>query len=290
MNSTSIKVKKFLSNRNTVTIICAIIGIIVLYVGYTMRIQSAVEPVSIPYAKVTIQPRMKITEEMIGYMKVATAALEEMGDNIITKKSDLIDYYTNINTMIPEGSLFYKKAVVKKSALPGSAVYDVKEGEVLHYLTVNMSTSYVNAIVPGGYIDLYVKDTDQYGKARVGKFIKNIKVLAVKTSDGFNVFENSDEMRVPAYVMFAVTEEQHSYLVSAAQLGINVFPVPTSVSEETIEEGAEKVITSAEITDYIDSESIRFEQILESNGNDNTENNDENNDINEDPNNGTNGG
>ena len=66
MNSTSIKVKKFLSNRNTVTIICAIIGIIVLYVGYTMRIQSAVEPVSIPYAKVTIQPRMKITEEMIG--------------------------------------------------------------------------------------------------------------------------------------------------------------------------------------------------------------------------------
>ena len=48
----------------TITIICAIIGIIVLYVGYTMRIQSAVEPVSIPYAKVTIQPRMKITEEI----------------------------------------------------------------------------------------------------------------------------------------------------------------------------------------------------------------------------------
>ena len=168
--------------------------------------------------------------------------------------------------------------------------YIVKDGEVLHYLTVNMSTSYVNAIVPGGYIDLYVKDTDQYGKARVGKFIKNIKVLAVKTSDGLNVFENSDEMRVPAYVMFAVTEEQHSYLVSAAQLGINVFPVPTSVSEKTIEEGAEKVITSAEITDYIDSESIRFEQILESNGNNNTETDEENNNTNEDPNNGTNGG
>ena len=255
-----------------------------------MKIQAAIQPVSIPYAKQTIQPRTKITEEMIGYMQVASEALKKMGTNVITKKSDLVDYYTNINTMIPEGSLFYHKAVVKKDELPDSSVYDVKKGEVLYYLTVNISTSYVNAIVPGGYIDLYVRDKDLDGKARVGKFIKNIKVLAVKTDNGLNVFENSDEIRNPRYIIFAVTEEQHNYLVTAEELGITVFPVPTSVSEkEVAADKTEKVITSDQIMYYIDEMSERFEQIVDNNNKDedNTENeendlvNDENNTGNE---------
>lgn len=281
MNSTTIKIKKFLSNRNTVTIICAILGIIVLYVGYTIKIQSAVEPVSIPYAKVTIQPRTQITEEMIGYMEIANAALKKMGDNIITKKSDLIDYYTNVNTMIPEGSLFYKKAVVDKDDLPDSAVYDVKEGEVLHYFTVNMSTSYVNAIVPNGYIDLYVSLKDDYGNVGVGKFIKNIKVLAVKDSNGLNVFENSDELRTPAYIIISVTAEQHKYLVSAAELGIRVFPVPTAISEEEVaNKQAENMITNETIREYIEErimEGMESEENEINTGSDNTNENLNNN-------------
>ena len=63
MNSTQIKLKKFLGNRNTVTILCAIIGIAVLYIGYTMKINSAIQPVQVPYANDDIQPREKITEE-----------------------------------------------------------------------------------------------------------------------------------------------------------------------------------------------------------------------------------
>ena len=242
MNSTSMKIKKFLSNRNTVTIICAVIGVAVLYIGYNMRVQSAIKPVSVPYAKVTIQPRTEITDDMIGFMEVASAAIEKMGKNVILcdNQADansetscakkLIGHYANINTMIPQGSLFYDGAVVSRDKLPDAALYATKEGEVLHYLTVNMSTSYVNSIVPGGYIDLYVKTTDRStGEVKVGKFIENIKVLGVKTGDGLNVFENTDERRVPAYVIFAVPKEQHTYLLKAAELGLNVIPVPINV-------------------------------------------------------------
>ena len=273
MNSTSIKIKKFFSNRNTVAIICAILIIIVIYVGYTIKVQKAIEPVAIPYAKVTIQPRTKITEEMIGYMTIAQAAIDDMGDNLIKNKKDLIDYYSNVNTMIPKGSLFYKSSVVAKDKIAGSALFDLKEDEVLHYLSVNMSTSYVNSIVPGGYIDLYVRETDEdTGKARVGKFIKNIKVLAVKTSDGLNVFENSDEQRVPSYVLFAATPEEHNYLVTAAELGITVFPVPTSITQEKVEQEQEQQgtvvdrFTSLDIQTYIEEKSERFEQITQSGG------------------------
>jgi len=270
MNSTSIKIKRFFQNKNTVVLLCAIIGVIVLYVGYNMRIQSAIEPVSIPYAKVTIQPRTKITDDMIGYMEVASAAVDKMGDNIIicdkdSEKSNscadkLMGKYSNINTMIPQGSMFYNSAVVSEDSLPDSSVYKVPKGEVLYYMTVNMASSYVNSIVPGGYIDLYVR-TGQNSTAavQVGKFIENIKVLAVKTSDGLDVFENSDEQRVPHYVIFSIPKEQHTYLLMASKLGLEVIPVPINVS--LIDDMPEtSQITSMAIIEYITSLGEEFMQ------------------------------
>jgi Flp pilus assembly protein CpaB len=74
-----------------------------------------------------------------------------------------------------------------------------------------MLTSYTNSIVPGNYIDIYIS-TEQNNKALVGKLLKNVKILAVKTSDGKNVFENSEELRVPTVVIFSLPEDQHLML------------------------------------------------------------------------------
>lgn len=259
MNSTMIKIKRILSNRNTVIIICAFIGLLVIYFGYQMNVKAAVKPVKIPYAKVTIQPREKITDDKIGYMKVASAALKDMGKNVITNEKDIIDRYSNINTMIPQGSLFYNGAVVDKSALPNDAVYNVPEGEVLYYLSVNMRTSYVNSIVPDGYIDIYmgIKENGANGKARFGKYIENIKVFAVKTGDGLNVFEDSEEVRTPSYILFSVKKEQYNMLKLAEKIGFEIVPVPINVEGEDI---PKSVLTSDEIEMYIGERSQIFEQ------------------------------
>mgnify|MGYP006874869832 CR=1 FL=1 len=58
---------------------------------------------------------------------------------------------------------------------------------------------------------------DNDGKAMFGKFVEDVKVLAVKDKNGRHVFENSDETRTPAIIIFAVPEE----------LTI-IFPVPLS--------------------------------------------------------------
>jgi len=274
MNSTSIKIKKFLSNRNTVTILCAIIGIVVLYVGYNLRVKSAIEPVKVPYAKVTIQPRTKIQDDMIGYMEVAKAALDEMGQNVILDKEKIINYYSNINSLIPQGSLFYNGAVIDGEKIPGASVYKVPEGQVLYYLTVNMTTSYVNSIVPGEYIDLYIRTTDKTtGQARVGKFIEKIEVFAVKTSDGLDVFENSEEVRVPAYIIFSIPKEQHTYLLMAAELGLPVIPVPINRTPDT--KPGESVMTSEELKSYIDALGREFLQDAQNNLTENEETNGE---------------
>ena len=67
--------KKFLGNKNTVTILGVVLCLIILYIGYNWRINSQVELVQVPYAKETIQPRTYITEDMIAIKSVPKAFL-----------------------------------------------------------------------------------------------------------------------------------------------------------------------------------------------------------------------
>ena len=55
--------KKFLQNKNTVTVIGVILAIIVLYFAYTMRINSAISPVVVPYANTQIPAGTQIFYE-----------------------------------------------------------------------------------------------------------------------------------------------------------------------------------------------------------------------------------
>ena len=114
MNNISVGFKKFFANKNTVTVVGVVLAIIVLYVGYNMRVKNAINPVSVPYALKTINPGTQITEDMIGTMEIPPAMLK--GD-AITKKSDVVDMYSAIDSVIPEGSIFYGRSVVSKEAL-----------------------------------------------------------------------------------------------------------------------------------------------------------------------------
>lgn len=265
-SSTSLKFKKFLKNKNTVTFFCVVAIVAVLVIGYNWRVNSQVEPVLVPYAKVTIQPKQKITQDMIGYRKVARASLEGE-QNPIFDVTDLVNNkYANYNTIIPKGSLFYEEAVANKSELPDYAVMDIPDGYTLYYLTVTMKTSYMNSMMPESFIDLYVsaKD-DKTSTAIVGKLYENIQLIAVKTADGKDVFENSEETRVPNVLIFAVPTE---YYITLKQLeAINTYglapqkmeitPVPSNknyVDNET-DEKIEPTLTSEDLVSYIKARS-----------------------------------
>ena len=61
MNNILIGLKRFITNKNTVTVIAVIVILGLLYWGYTSQINASVSPVSVPVAKQTIQPRTEIT-------------------------------------------------------------------------------------------------------------------------------------------------------------------------------------------------------------------------------------
>ena len=229
MGNLTTGIKKFLQNKNTVTVLGVVLAIVVLYVAYTARIKSSINPVTVPYATEKIASGTQITKSMVSTREVPPSMLE--GD-VITNVSEIIDKYSAADTVIPEGSLFYKSAVVEKEQLPDNIILEYPKGYVLYNLAVDTNSTYGNSVYPGNYIDIYFKavnkidesNTEQLtadaDKILLGKLMANIKVLAVKDSSGNDVFakavfQNIDENRKPAMVIFAVPEEYYILLKKA---------------------------------------------------------------------------
>ncbi len=220
-------IKKFLQNKNTVTVIGVILAIIVLYFAYTMRISSAINPVSVPYASEQIPAGTQITESMISTRQVPPAMLE--GD-VIQNVGEIVDKYSAADTVIPEGSLFYRRSVVEKEQLPGNIILDYPKNYVLYNLDVSTNSTYGNSVFPGNYIDIWLKADKKMSEDQVnsgnqeadrimyGKLISNVQVLAVKDSSGQAVFQNIDDNRVPAQVIFALPQEYFVLLKKASYM------------------------------------------------------------------------
>lgn len=258
MNHVAMSLKKVLSNKNTVTIIGVAVAILVLYIGYNMRIKSMTDPSPVPYALETLKSGTRITSEQVGTMNVPKAALK---GTYIAESSKVIGKYVSADSIIPEGSLFYSRSVVEKDQLPGVEGLEYPDGYVLVNFEVNMETSYGNLLYPGDYMDLYLKirytgenvNEADSNKLTVGKLISNVKILKVVDSNGDNVFEDVEEKKTPAQVIFAVPSEYHILLRKVMYLRTyeaDLIPVPTKVNSA---EPPEVTISSTQLVDFINS-------------------------------------
>jgi len=249
MNNFLIALKRFFSNKNTVTILGVLLALVILYFGYNNQIRNATSPVRIPYANQTIQPRTLITEDMISYMEMPRVGLK---GGVITTSSLIVGRYSNYNTVIPEGSMFYSDVVVNARDLPDSAFGNIPDGYTVFNFPVTMTTTYGNSMFPNNYINLYFKAIDDDGKIMFGKLISNVKILDVKDSAGRHVFENTSEARTPSSLIFAVPEDMHLVLRKAMylkEISAEIIPVPNTQNLE--EEGEVIEYSSHHIKEFI---------------------------------------
>ena len=70
MGNVKEELKKIISNKNTLTILIVLAGIVVLYAIYNNRVNQAVTMIRVPYASKEITSRMQITNDMIGYTEI----------------------------------------------------------------------------------------------------------------------------------------------------------------------------------------------------------------------------
>ena len=244
---------KFLKNKNTVTILGVLACLVILFVGYNMRINQKTALVTVYYANQTIQPKTLITEEMVSRTQVPQSFI--LG-KYFRSYDDIVGKYSNYNTMIAEGSLFYYDLLIEESSLPDAVLYDINEGEKLVSVPVTSSSTYGNSIMPGNKVDVYVKLIDE-GKIVYGQYLENVEILAVKDSSGRNVFENSNESRTPSYIYFSLPEAKYLLYSSMNYLRnyntnakIEIVLVPNTLKYETTDELATEV-RSSYLYDYV---------------------------------------
>ena len=262
MGSLSNGIKKFIQNKNTVTLLGLVLVVFIIWFAYSWRVRQATNPQPVPYATKQISPGTQITEDMIGTTEVPPSMLR--GD-VLTEYSQIIDKYSNADTVIPEGSLFYERQVVEKEQLPANIILDYPKGDVLYNLEVDSKSTYGNSIYPGNYIDIYLKINkkvqenggDSTDAMMLGKFIENVKVLAVRDSAGRPVFADLDEGLTPSMVIFSVPQEIYILLKKAENLNFyesTIIPVPTN---ESLKDNPDKVkVTSDDLKAYINQITI----------------------------------
>lgn len=260
MNNILISLKKFIANKNTITVLGVIIILLLLLYGYNKTIETQIKPVKIPVAKFTIQPRTQITDNMIKMVDVPAAYLSK---NVERIESDIIGKYSAINSVIPEGSAFYNDVLITEEQIPSNPFYLVPEGQRPYSLAVTTASTYGNSIMPGNVIDVYMKAVAENGQVMVGKFLEKVKVLAVKDSAGNNVFEDTTANRTPSTLLFGVPEGVYILLKKAEYLksfGVELFPVPYGGASEIT---GDLMVGRDELVDFINSNTVTFFENLE---------------------------
>lgn len=266
MGNLATSFRKFLQNKNTVTVVGVVLAIFILYIAYTMRIKSSINPINVPYATEQISAGSQITQQMVGMRQVPPSMLE--GD-VITSVGEIVDKYAAADVVIPKGSLFYRRAVVEKEQLPANIILQYPKGYVLYNLSVDTKSTYGNSVYPGNYIDIYLKAVNKINedateeltkdadKIMLGKLLANIEVLSVKDSSGKAVFQNIDENLVPAMVVFALPEEYYILLKKAEYMrtyDTSLILVPTN--ESLKDEPADLEISSEQLKEWINKNTV----------------------------------
>ncbi len=227
---------KILKNKNTVTILGVVICLVILYVGYSIRINQKTALVEVYYANQTIQPKTKITADMVSKTQVPAAFIK---GNYYKNYDDIVGKYSNYNTMIANGSIFYTDLLIEEDSLPDAALQKIEDGDKLVSYRVDTESTYGNSLMPGNLVDVYVKILNTDGKIVYGKLMEQVEILAVKDVDGKNVFDSTDEVLIPAYLYFGLPESK--YLLFSAlnyikeelkEYNIEIVFVPNTMSYE----------------------------------------------------------
>ncbi len=260
LDNAKTNIKRFFSNPNTLTFILVIGLIVVIYFIYNYTVNRAVSPVTVPYATKMITSKTKITNDMIGTVKISGSFVTSSGNGLIQNKGTLLnDRYVADGYQIPQNSFFYTESVVTEDKVNSTAFSNLPDNYTIYNLPVDFHSTYGCSIMPGNYIDLYFKATVKEANASEPKvifdlFIKSIQVYKVVDKDGVDVFSyaDTDKEPTPKYIYFAVPNEVFELLRKAEKVptgNIEIIPVPRNAGYS--ENPEETVIASEAIENFI---------------------------------------
>lgn len=249
--------KRLLGNKNTVTLLGVIACIATLIIGYNYRVNNAISPITVPYAKESIPSRTLITSDMVGRIKLASNYVSD-SSNLIKNVNEVVNNYVSYKTNIPKGSLFYDEMVKKADEMPDAAFANIADGYTIFSLSVSVDSTYGNSIRAGDYIDLYMSATNPTDNLVIyAKLVESIRVLAVKDSKGNNILKNTVANGKPSELLFAVQEDLYLLLMRSQAIKTTDIKIEPVLRNHAYTEAAgETLVSSEQLKNFINDRVI----------------------------------
>lgn len=250
--------KRFITNKNTVTFLGVIIGVVVLFFGYNYRISSDINPVTVPIAKQAIPAKTKITDDMLTTVKIPQQEINKL-DGMIIRKSQIINKFVKYDTVIPANGFFYDSNVVEETSQPNYITKNMCDDCRVFTFDTKVVADYgsygINSIMPGDVVDIYVKaKLSEDNKIYHSRIVSHAEVMAVLDSNGNDVFTGGNSAKAHTYV-FTFTNQIADLLSMAitakAENRIEFAIVPRN--QKYAQEEKETAIVSADLERYIRS-------------------------------------
>ena len=197
---------------------------------FNVMLNKKLDLVEVPVAAQTIKPRTQITKEMIEMIKIPRAMLNE--DCVLDKK-DAIDKYTEIEGIIPKGSLLYKSMLFNEEDLPDYPTLKLKEGQKVFALQTDLIKSSGNTLTNNQLVDIYVTITPKKENPVTDCLIKSARILNVIDRKGIDMKDST--LNIPSVINIAIDEEYVSLLKKASEMGtIDLYATTFPQEEECV--------------------------------------------------------
>lgn len=173
------------------------------YFIFKIAVNREVNLTKIPVVKENIEPRKKISEEDIDYLEVPSIFIN---DSFYTNKEDIINKYTDIRSILPKSSVFYKQLLISEEDLPDYPAILLKENQVAYSMTTDLVKLSGNSIVVGQKVDLYSTYHERKNKPIVDLLVKSVRVIGVKDKKGLDI-SDPESLKIPHIVLLAIDKQ-----------------------------------------------------------------------------------
>lgn len=188
--------------------------VVINFLVFNIALNKEVDMQKLPVVKETIYPRTKIVEDDITFIDVPAKFIS---DHMFTKKEDIIDLYSDIQTLIPTNSPFYKEVLFEEEDLPDYPSILLADDQVVYTINSDLVKMSGNSIVVNQKVDIYTTYAIRNEKPIVDLLVSSVRVIGVKDKKGLDV-THPESNKVPYIVLLALDKDIMPYVRSADEI------------------------------------------------------------------------
>ncbi len=247
--------KGMLSNKNTITILGVLLGVVAIYFVYDNRVKSTATEITVYYVKSDVPANTQLKKENIGTVSI-NSSLAKTYKGLVTNDGQIMDskkqyYYTKFDHTLSTGQLLSTEDLVAPDEKLPSKMYNLDPEMKQFEIPVDTDLTQGNSIAPGNSIDLWIKGRDQANNVIFAKFIENLEVLDVVDNNWMTTAGNITGN--PKFLITTVDKDTWLLLEKSTMLNDYSFKLVPVVRDKAYDPKTPTLVVSERIRNIIEA-------------------------------------